>query len=153
MWLKERRKDSKKKHKACKSFNCYYQKLFKREIYRSPLKLHSFFQLRMRYEELFIDPKSVDCCLYQGVPSPLTAPPSGFPLYLFPLRFKRMPLQSLTQMGCQLWAASFEPGHWACRSVFLSRKNADCYFAILCEKFSTTKVPKERHSPGRRWSA
>ena len=31
-----------------------------------------------------------------GVP----AKPSGFPLYLFPLRSKRMPLQSLTQRGC-----------------------------------------------------
>ena len=31
-------------------------------------------------------------CFHLGVP----ALPSGFPLYLFPLRFKRMPLQSLT---------------------------------------------------------
>ena len=31
--------------------------------------------------------------LILGVP----ASPSGFPLYLFPLRYKRMPLQSLTQ--------------------------------------------------------
>ena len=30
-----------------------------------------------------------------GVP----ATPSGFPLYLFPLRSKRMPLQSLTHLG------------------------------------------------------
>ena len=33
--MKERRKDSDKKHKACKSFYCNCQKLFKRGIYRS----------------------------------------------------------------------------------------------------------------------
>ena len=38
-----------------------------------------------------------ELCIDLGVP----ALPSGFPLYLFPLRSKRMPLQSLTQGGCQ----------------------------------------------------
>ena len=37
-----------------------------------------------------------------GVP----ATPSGSPLYLFPLRSKRMPLQSLTQGGCYKTNAS-----------------------------------------------
>ena len=32
--------------------------------------------------------------------------PSGFPLYLFPLRSKRMPLQSLTHSGCHKTNAS-----------------------------------------------
>ena len=40
MLLKERRKDSDKKHKACKSFYCNCQKLFKRGIYRSSLKIY-----------------------------------------------------------------------------------------------------------------
>ena len=37
--------------------------------------------------------------------------PSGFPLYLFPLRSKRMPLQSLTHGGCHKTNASLELGH------------------------------------------
>ena len=36
--------------------------------------------------------------------------PSGFPLYLFPLRSKRMPLQSLTLGGCHKTNASLELG-------------------------------------------
>ena len=36
--------------------------------------------------------------LFLGVP----AKPSGFPLYLFPLRYKRMPLQSLTHWRLQI---------------------------------------------------
>ena len=36
--------------------------------------------------------------------------PSGFPLYLFPLRSKRMPLQSLTHGGCHKTNASLGLG-------------------------------------------
>ena len=36
--------------------------------------------------------------------------PSGFPLYLFPLRSKRMPLQSLTLRGCHKTNASLGLG-------------------------------------------
>ena len=45
-----------------------------------------------------IDPiRLVDEMNSYGVP----AKPSGFPLYLFPLRSKRMPLQSLTREALQ----------------------------------------------------
>ena len=57
--------------------------------------------------------RGVDISL--GVPSALPAPPSGFPLYLFPLRlrlrFKRMPLQSLTHRGGLEPAMSFNIQH------------------------------------------
>ena len=41
MWLKERRKDSKEKHKSRKSLSCIKQKYLIRGIYRCPLKVYS----------------------------------------------------------------------------------------------------------------
>ena len=83
---------------------------------------------------------------------------SGFPLYLFPLRSKRMPLQSLTQRATSNEPRALGKNTHNSQHIFNSQQTTDFGYAVSCRdvtlwRLIKNKVLKGRQFLGRRWSA